>query len=92
MVSLINVDPKLWKTTEFFEPLIVLQCALIPYVISLKIITCAIDSGKQRGAVKKSLSRRHLFATFLHDNFLRIGDNDIKIRVINCLEDSSFLL
>ena len=92
MVSLINVDPELWKTTELFEPLIVLQCALIPNVISLHIITCAIDSGKQRGAVEKSLSRRYLFATLLHDNFLRIGDNDIKIRVVNCLEDSSFLL
>ena len=42
--------------------------------------------------MEKHLTRSFFLTFFLYNNFLRIGDDDIKVGIINCMENCPCLI
>ena len=91
MVRLIDINAELRQTAELLETLVVHQRGVIPRIIV--IVVCTVYGRKQRtGAGKERLCRRGFLALFLYDDLLRIGNDDIEIRVIDCVQNRSGLV
>ena len=91
MVRLIDINAELRQTAELLETLVVHQRGVIPRIIV--IVVCTIYGRKQRtGAGKERLCRRGFLALFLYDDLLRIGNDDIEIRVIDSVQNRSGLV
>ena len=91
MVCLIDIDAELRQTAELLKTLIVHQRGVIPRIIV--IVVCTVYGRKQRpGAGKERLRRRGLLALFLYNDLLRIGNDNIVIRVIDSVQNRSGLV
>ena len=87
-MGLIDIDAKLRKAAELFEPLVIHQSGIIPRIVFGIRTVCTVNCGKQgAGTAEQRFGSCCFFPLLLYDDLLRVGDNDIEVGIINCMQN-----